>query len=60
MRCMSGMTIPPDLVAGTIHKPFDVDLIVDTVAACITTRHKVERFDDCPDQEGLPNEARPS
>jgi two-component system response regulator QseB len=51
---------PPGLVAGTIHKPFDVDLIVDTVAACITTLHKVEQFDDCPDPEGRPNQARPS
>jgi DNA-binding response OmpR family regulator len=51
---------PPGLVAATIHKPFDVDLIVDTVAACITSLHKLEQFDDCPEPECRPDQARPN
>lgn len=51
---------PPDLVTGTIHKPFDVDLIVEAVAACVTTLPKVEQFDDCPEPESRPDQARPN
>lgn len=51
-------TFPPDLVASVIHKPFDVELIADTVATCITTLHKRRQFDDYPEPE-RPNEVRP-
>jgi DNA-binding response OmpR family regulator len=51
---------PPGLVAATIHKPFDVDLIVDTVVACITSLPKMEQFDDCPEPESRPNQVRPN
>jgi CheY-like chemotaxis protein len=52
-------TFAPDLVAGVIHKPFDVELIADAVAACVTTLHKVEQFEECPEPESRPHEVRP-
>lgn len=37
-----------DLVAGTIRKPFDVEMIVDTISAALTTIASAEQLDDCP------------
>lgn len=42
---------PPGIVSGTIHKPFDVDVIVNTVAACVGVLEKREQPDDCPEPE---------
>ena len=28
-------TLDPSLVAGTVRKPFDIDVLVDTVTACV-------------------------
>lgn len=37
-----------DFVAGTIRKPFDVDLLVDTVAACMSMLPESEKkLDGC-------------
>lgn len=44
-------TFAPDLVAGTIRKPFDVDLIVDMVSACLTTLRDLEQLGNCPDPD---------
>jgi CheY-like chemotaxis protein len=38
----------PDIVAGTVRKPFDIELLLDTVLACMTTLRTVEQNDDCP------------
>jgi len=40
--------LPADMVAGTIRKPFDVDLLVDTVAACVATLPDCDQLTDCP------------
>jgi len=37
-----------DLVAGTIHKPFDVEIIVDTITAALTTFADREQGRECP------------
>ena len=46
----AGMTRPmnPEVVAGTIRKPFDVELLVDTVAACLTAVPEVDQPPGCP------------
>ena len=37
----------PDVVAGTVRKPFDVELLYDMVMACASVHDLVQR-DDCP------------
>jgi|SRR5438270_3361042 len=37
-----------DLVAGTIRKPFDVEMIVDTISAALTTIAGRDQLDECP------------
>ena len=37
-----------DLVAGTIRKPFDVDMIVDTISAALSTMADRNQLDECP------------
>ena len=37
-----------DLVAGTIRKPFDVEMIVDTIAAALATFDVREQQKECP------------
>ena len=37
-----------DLVAGTIRKPFDVEMIVDTISAALTTIAGAQQLEDCP------------
>jgi DNA-binding response OmpR family regulator len=46
----AGMTVremSPDVVAGTVRKPFDVELLLDMVMACASVHDIVQR-DDCP------------
>jgi len=40
-----------DLVAGTIRKPFDVEMIVDTISAALTTLSGHDQLDECPPAE---------
>lgn len=45
--------VPPrnlrsDLVAGTVRKPFDIQLLVDTVAACAASCSVRSQGDGCP------------
>ncbi|HEX9982884.1 MAG TPA: response regulator [Thermoanaerobaculia bacterium] len=51
------------LVAATIRKPFDIDLIVEAVTGCINSRSASDQLDGCPpaDSERRPSssEARP-
>jgi len=37
-----------DLVAGTIRNPFDVEMIVDTISAALTTLANREQLEECP------------
>jgi CheY-like chemotaxis protein len=38
----------PKVVAGSIRKPFDLELLVDTIAACTRTLGQFEQPADCP------------
>jgi two-component system nitrogen regulation response regulator GlnG len=39
--------LSPDVVAGTVRKPFDVELLLDMVTACASVRDLVQR-EECP------------
>ena len=41
-------TLDPSLVAGTVRKPFDIDMLVDTVAACVRRGQVRKQLDDQP------------
>jgi DNA-binding response OmpR family regulator len=41
----------PDLVAGTIRKPFDVEMIIDMVSACLAAVQARQQHQDCPQAE---------
>lgn len=38
----------PNVVAGTIRKPFDVELLTDTVSACLSALEDTPQMDSCP------------
>lgn len=38
----------PDVVAGTMRKPFDIELLMDTVKACLSTIAERQQLDGCP------------
>lgn len=40
--------LPADLIAGTVRKPFDIELLVDTISACLLTITGANQRDDCP------------
>jgi CheY-like chemotaxis protein len=42
----------PKIVAGSIRKPFDIELLVDTVEACLRTLSDFRQRDNCPPSEG--------
>lgn len=48
----------PEIVAGSIKKPFDVELLVDTVAACIRTSNEIVQPAECPEPESESENAR--
>ena len=41
----------PDLVTGSIRKPFDVELLSDMVTGCIATVSQRQQLSDCPPAE---------
>jgi len=43
--------LSPELVSGSIRKPFDIELLVDTISACLTARAANNQRDDCPTAE---------
>lgn len=43
----------PNLVAGMVRKPFDIDMLVDTVVGCIAALEAVEQDVHCPDPAAL-------
>ncbi len=47
----------PDVVAGTVRKPFDIELLYDMVMACASVRDLVQR-DDCPPPDSNPDAQR--
>lgn len=40
--------LDPSLVAGSIRKPFDVDLLISTVTACMNALNERAQLQDCP------------
>jgi DNA-binding response OmpR family regulator len=40
-----------EVVAGLIRKPFDIELLLDTIAACLRALPGHEQPDDCPQPE---------
>jgi CheY-like chemotaxis protein len=41
----------PKIVAGALRKPFDIDLLVETVIACLSTQGDASQLDNCPTAE---------
>ena len=37
------------IVIGTIQKPFDIELLVDTIAGCLEAAERKEQLDSCED-----------
>ncbi|MEA2569123.1 MAG: two-component system, OmpR family, response regulator RpaA [Acidobacteriota bacterium] len=46
----------PAYVAGTVRKPFDVELLVDTITACIATQPERSQLDNCPQPDSAGEE----
>ena len=40
--------LPSEIVAGLVRKPFDVELLLDTVTACLSTQQDSDQLDGCP------------
>jgi DNA-binding response OmpR family regulator len=38
----------PDIVAGSVRKPFDIEMLLDTVTACLSTTEEKPQLDSCP------------
>jgi len=38
----------PDVVAGTLRKPFDLDLLLDTMRGCLGAVAEAAQDEDCP------------
>ena len=51
-------TFDSSFVVGTIQKPFDIELLVDTVAGCLAAAKERPQGENCPD-ESAETEARP-
>ncbi len=43
--------LSPELVACSVRKPFDLELLLDAVIACLTTVGERSQLPDCPDPE---------
>src|SRR5205085_8294725 len=41
-------TLNPTLVAGTVRKPFDIDILIDTVTACVRSGPALAQVEDPP------------
>lgn len=54
--------LDPKIVAGALRKPFDIDLLVETVVACLSTQGDALQERDCPtaDSEGESATGKPA
>jgi two-component system response regulator CpxR len=43
--------LDPKIVAGALRKPFDIELLVETVVACLLTQDDATQRDNCPTAE---------
>jgi len=56
---LSVREMSPEIVAGTVRKPFDVELLLDMVTACASVRDLVQR-EGCPPSDSSRVGERPS
>jgi CheY-like chemotaxis protein len=49
-----GMRLNPDVVAGTIRKPFDIEILVDTVESCLQALAELGQLENCPPPDSSP------
>jgi two-component system OmpR family response regulator len=52
--------LDPDLVAGSIRKPFDVDILLDTVSACVGALTARPQIPGCPPAHSTSDRAKPN
>ena len=52
--------LDPKIVAGALRKPFDIELLVETVVACLSTQGDASQIGDCPTAESDGEPARES
>jgi CheY-like chemotaxis protein len=52
-------SLPANLVSGTVRKPFDIAMLVDTVAACLSTISGFPQQGNCPPAESDTTPAEP-
>ena len=45
--------LDPEVVAGSIHKPFDMDILLDMISACVTVLSPRPQLPDCPPPENM-------
>jgi len=50
-------SLDPALVSGTVRKPFDVEMLIDTVSACVRSGLARAQPDDCPPADTDPKPA---
>ena len=52
--------LDPEVVAGTIRKPFYVEMLLDMVTACVNVLTAQPQLPDCPPAESVVTRAKPS
>jgi DNA-binding response OmpR family regulator len=52
--------LDPEVVAGSIRKPFDVEVLTDMVTACVTAFTPQPQPPDCPPAASVAARAKPS
>ena len=52
--------LDPEVVAGSIRKPFDVEILLDMVSACVTVLTARPQLTDCPPAESIVARAKPN
>lgn len=45
---MEPRNLDPRLVAGTLRKPFDLDMLVETISSCLAALQLREQLPECP------------
>ena len=43
--------VSADLVGGTVRKPFDIEMLVEMMTACLSTKEMAEQLAECPPAE---------
>jgi DNA-binding response OmpR family regulator len=52
--------LDPEVVVGTIRKPFDLEVLMDIVTACVMALTPRPQLPDCPPAESVVPRAKPS